>query len=307
MTVAGPRGEPPLKPRAEDGNHPPPLKGPRRKKEKIRVRFREWLRRDPTGLAMVAGVLLLVTGFLYVETRYLHGPAPEGAESRVIMVARAPYFFRYDLIPPAKLTKGENYPLVVVMHDMRDPAYVAAGLLRTENKARFPAFILIPRASPRAAWATPDDPRFEKGGSLARKAWGQFPDALPAVLMMIAMAARDYPVDADRIYLVGDKAGGAGVYALMSHMPGQFAAAIVSAGQWTPEFLPVPTGHLRIYHGADDSPFTAAMATMLAGAAAQAGADVSLEIKPQTGQDIGRTLYEDSALWAWLFRHKRGR
>jgi len=51
------------------------------------------------------------------------------------------------------------------------------------------------------------------------------------VLRVIDEMARDYPVDESRIYLYGYSMGGSGVWTLLGHYPGRFAAAVVLAGR----------------------------------------------------------------------------
>lgn len=290
---------PPLRP-LPDKDAAPPLrsdKKTRRKKEKLRVRLRKRYREDPAGTIFALAFTLILFLFFLIEARYLYQPALARGDHRLIFAIQPPFIFRYDLHIPQIIEPGISYPLVVIMRDMKDPLY-AAHMLVKDNPLHYPAFVLIPRIPHHTRWATPDDPRFEIKG------W-HFPDALPVITSMISIVIHDYPVDSNRLYLVGDKSGAQGVYAFLENAPNAAAAAITSAGLWPPEYINIGTTKLRVYHGAHDNQAPPALAAALVGSAKLQGSTAELHLVENAGHDLARTLYPEDGAWRWLFSQSR--
>ncbi|MBU0860104.1 MAG: hypothetical protein KJ667_09205 [Alphaproteobacteria bacterium] len=296
---------PPLKPRTEDAPAPPPLKPPRGQKGprvKWRTRIKNAIQRDPLSFALHIGFILLVIGVFMHEADYLYKSSALGTKSKstFVVATQAPFLFRYDIFPPQENIPGKFYPLVVVLRDMDQPPYAARALAQPALRERFPAFVLVPRMPKRALWATPDDPRINlDAGAFS------YPDTLPTAMAMIGMVVQQYPIDPTRLYLVGDKTGGVGAYAVLETAPGLFAGAIITAGIWTPETLDSSRTPLRAFHGGRDDVFDPALAAAQVRVAKLAGADAEFTLLPDSGHNIDPKIFETEALWQWLFKQKR--
>lgn len=260
--------------------------------------------RDPWTLGVNGGLSLLVIVVLAMECFYLFGPRPDKFlfQSHKILAAQAPFLFRYDLMEPLGLGNepGRRYPLVVVLAPPGGSTNVAQMTMQPRIRDRFPAYVMVVRIPRRAAWFTPDDPRIELG-----ERQRLFPDALPIVPTMVAMAARTHAIDPERLYLIGDKEGGVGALALLDRMPGLFVGAVVTAGAGSPEIIDLWRTPLRIFHGGADDVYDPFLMQQLAAAVKIAGGDTELTIIPGAGHDIVKQVYELEGLWQWLFARKR--
>ena len=125
---------------------------------------------------------------------------------------------KYRLMIPPPGEAGGTLPLVVWLHGRGEAgndneqqlALVEHLVLRPPwLPGRYPFFMLAaqcPKESP--AWCQP----------------GDGPDMLEVVADLIRAALRDYPVDPDRVYLVGLSSGGTGCWRLAGRHPELFAA-----------------------------------------------------------------------------------
>lgn len=134
----------------------------------------------------------------------------------------------YRLCRPVDLAQNTRYPLVVTLHGGGEVAdnnmtqltanRVAVTFATPERRRRHPAFVLSPQIPLPRPMEGPDgtdwtDPRVRQ-----------------ATVELIDTVTARYPVDIDRIYLVGLSSGGRGVFSLVPQHPGKFAAAVATAG-----------------------------------------------------------------------------
>lgn len=141
----------------------------------------------------------------------------------------------FRLCRPPDVLPGTRYPLVVTLHGGGEVAdnnmtqltanRVAVTFATPERRRSHPAFVLAPQIPLPRPMQGPDgtdwtDPRVQKA----------------TVELMDAVTAL-YPVDADRIYLVGLSSGGRGVFSLVPKYPGKFAAAVPTAGWGDPSTM----------------------------------------------------------------------
>jgi predicted peptidase len=102
---------------------------------------------------------------------------------------------------------------------------VAVTFATPERRRSHPAFVLAPQIPLPRPMQGPDgtdwtDPRVQK-----------------ATVELVDTVTALYPVDADRIYLVGLSSGGRGVFSLVPKHPGKFAAAVATAGWGDPSTM----------------------------------------------------------------------
>jgi len=124
----------------------------------------------------------------------------------------------FEVRTPPQVEGVEAYPLVVVLN----------GGLRVPPSEQFPHF----RAQP------------SRNGT-----WGYRTISTYDVMEVIAFMKRNYPIDHNRVYLVGSSAGGSGAMHLASCFPDEFAAVLPLVGVgnnyplWNFSNLPVAFHH----------------------------------------------------------------
>ncbi len=152
--------------------------------------------------------------------------------TRLIHIDSAKHERPFVLYEP-KFKKGESRPLVVYLHhkaglaegngrQLGDPAL---RLSDADMQERYPCFIVAPRAS-EELWC--DRPRLVSSKNLPAEPNGN----LKAAFSLIDELIEKYPIDKDRIYIVGG--GGpssAGALAAAAHRPDLFAGVFAADGE----------------------------------------------------------------------------
>jgi predicted peptidase len=206
---------------------------------------------------------------------------------------------------PDKIDASQVYPLVIVLHDERGTATAAEYLLSKATHDAFPTFIAVPMLPPKKIWAFPteypDDPVVEQKNSKSVQ-------ALPDVFDLIKDIEKNFPVDPQRIYVVGCGDGGFGAYGAVYAEPTMFAAAIPINGGWTQK----QTAHLArsktafyVLHGADDKTYSSYLDSITATYIQQFKGNVHFAAMPGLGHECSDPHLYSSILWKWMFSQKR--
>ncbi|MDP9146206.1 MAG: alpha/beta hydrolase-fold protein, partial [Acidobacteriota bacterium] len=131
----------------------------------------------------------------------------------------------YRLFVPPSYQPGAKFPLILWFHGGSGRGSNNESQISNENEkgaqvwttpanqAMFPAFVLAPQCAVGENWSDPDV--------------NEIAVSLRQVLAILAAVEKEYSIDADRIYLVGQSMGGLGVWALLQAYPAQWAGAIV--------------------------------------------------------------------------------
>jgi predicted peptidase len=82
-----------------------------------------------------------------------------------------------------------------------------------ENQATFPAFVLAPQCAQNENWSNPD--------------FNEVAGPLQLAMEIFAVVQKDYSIDPDRSFLVGQSMGGLGVWTLLQSYPQLWAGAVV--------------------------------------------------------------------------------
>jgi poly(3-hydroxybutyrate) depolymerase len=129
---------------------------------------------------------------------------------------------KYRLYCPHREGRLSSYPLLVVLHgsgergsdNRKQLRFLPSLIVRPDYQQRFPCCVVAPQCPEGQSW----DPQ-------ARN-----------VLDLIEHIVQEYPIDARRIYLMGQSMGGSGTWLLASLRPDLFAAAVPIAGGGDPQF-----------------------------------------------------------------------
>ncbi|HEY2351244.1 MAG TPA: alpha/beta fold hydrolase [Candidatus Acidoferrum sp.] len=178
-------------------------------------------------LAMVLLVLLCGCSYAASQTQI----APPGVVKQEPPFRKRMYADKtgtktpYRLFVPPKYDSTKKYPLVFWFHggsgrgldnesQISDENEKGSHIWSTpENQALFPAFVLAPQCPHNANWSDPELNRIAP--------------PLQAALDILALVQKDYPIDPERIYLVGQSMGGLAVWSLLQKDPERWAAAVV--------------------------------------------------------------------------------
>lgn len=216
------------------------------------------------------------------------------------MVGNQKHVLTWYFRAPVHAVPGRKYPLVMVLHGRPGLAYAAEHMVMTEMERDFPAFVFVPTAPVSYAWAVP-----EKKDS----PYAQFVDrqSLPGAMEILTHVMQDYPVDKNRVYIIGCSEGGIGVLGAVLRYPDVFAAAVAVSSTWdvdeAPQMTKVP---LWIKHGAQDPALPAATARAIAESIRTHGGNVQYTEIPDMGHACPSATLYPRELWEWMFEQRRG-
>lgn len=167
----------------------------------------------------------------------------------------------YRQLNPSQLEKNKKYPLVLFLHGAGERGsnnlsqLTHGGLMFTNpvNREKYPSFVLFPQCPSDLYWPSPRRPDgFEQEKPFPLNAEISKPLALTKELLDIII--EKYPIDKDRIYIIGLSMGGMGTFDMVCRFPDLFAAAIpICGGIHTDRLNNLNTQTVfRIFHGDAD-------------------------------------------------------
>ncbi|MDD2511737.1 MAG: alpha/beta hydrolase-fold protein [Proteiniphilum sp.] len=220
----------------------------------------------------------------------------------------------YRLLSPLQLKEGEKYPLVLFLHgagergsDNRSQLTHGARMFTNPvNREAYPCFALFPQCPADLYWPTPQSPdSFNEGNPFPLNAEISKPLALTKELL--DKIIHIYPVDRDRIYIMGLSMGGMGTFDMVCRFPELFAAAIpICGGIHTDRLHNLNTKTaFRIFHGDADSvvPVRFSRAAYLKLKAE--GIHVEYVEFPGVNHNSWDPAFNREDFMAWLFRQNR--
>ncbi len=184
----------------------------------------------------------------------------------------------YRFIEPLRFKKGgtKKYPLILSLHGAGGKGSDNLKNLRTWNgilsepsfQEKYPCFVVVPQS--RSYWVDADAPApdvskaaletYPKFWSKALAAGKGLPSStnngnLDKVFELLDFLAKNYPIDLDRVYVLGHSMGGFGSWTAIAEEPDRFAAAIPSAGGLSPWYDVKTIAHIPIwaFHGDADT------------------------------------------------------
>ncbi len=178
----------------------------------------------------------------------------------------------FGIKSPPKIDGLANYPLVVVLN----------GGPRVPPSGKFPHFQVRPSRN---------------------RIWGYRTISTYDAMQVIAFMKRNYPIDPNRVYLVGSSAGGSGAMHLASCFPDEFAAVIplIAAGNNYPlrNFTNLP---VAFHHGDRDWTSAICNARVQTQRMQALGCPTILKEYPGAGHGVPGS---HEPLMTWLFEQRR--
>ena len=178
----------------------------------------------------------------------------------------------FGIRTPPKIAGTKAYPLVVVLN----------GGTKVAPSKTFPHFQVRPSRN---------------------RIWGYRTISTYDAMQVVATMKRNYPIDSNRVYVVGSSAGGSGAMHLTSCFPDEFAAVIplIAAGNNYPlrNFSNLP---VAFHHGDRDWTSSICNARVQAQRMQQLGCPTILKEYPGAGHGIPGSHVP---LMTWLFKQRR--
>jgi predicted peptidase len=115
-----------------------------------------------------------------------------------------------------------------------------------DNQQRFPCYIVAPQTD--RGWA-----KYKPFVAGAAKVVPGFGDGARHALAIVQSLAREFPIDRQRLYVMGQSMGGAGAWNMITHRPKVFAGAIICCGARTRDDVrQAASVPMWLFHGAAD-------------------------------------------------------
>lgn len=217
--------------------------------------------------------------------------------------ARRKHTLTYYLYAPAPpYPEGLTFPLVLVLHDHQGVANAGQYLIEGNMPVKYPAFVAVPVLPFGKVWAVPRDfPEMPNLRALIRSR-----DGLKDAMQLVSTLKKSYPIDKNRVYVIGCSEGGFGAFGAALRYPDTFAAAVPIGSGWTAAdargFAKVP---LWVFHGAEDAFIPPELSRGAASYIKAYGGKANYTEVPGVANDCGAPQFYTPTLWKWLFsQHK---
>lgn len=211
----------------------------------------------------------------------------------------------YRLFVPDEAARRQPLPLVVWLHgasglgtdNLRQITEGGNDLgsrlwVRPDIQAKFPSFVVAPQMPTTQMWGFPASEKLTAYGQLA--------------VDLIDALAREFPIDRQRIYVVGQSMGGIGVWDLISKRPEIFAAAVPVCATANPQHMAAAAGvKVWMFHGAKDTAMPVTAAREAVAAFQAAGGAIKYTEYSDIGHEVWTRAFAEPELPAWLFAQRR--
>jgi predicted peptidase len=212
----------------------------------------------------------------------------------------------YRLFVPVNYSKTKSYPVILALHGagakgndnvaQLNESQIATLWAMDSIQAKHPAFILSPQCPTESTWvykARPVDSGPLRGASVA-------------VLALLDSLTREFSLDSNRIYLIGQSMGGHATWEFIERFPNRFAAAIPICGVGDTskasllKALPIWT-----FQGDQDSTVPVAYTRNMVAAIRLAGGKPKYTEYAGVGHDAQIPALKEPLLPEWLFAQKK--
>ena len=286
------------------------------------------------------------------QKRQADGEGEETASAAALELYEAREFkgVKYRLLKPIDLAKhpDQTYPMILSLHgaggtgndNVRNLREWNTTLAQDELRRKHPCFVVAPQAA--GPWGTPAMAAHYTDEKIAKMSadWQdiisghrtrlQNPECanLDRVFLLLDALAKEFPIDTDRVYVLGHSGGGFGTWTALAEQPDRFAAAITSAGWLGPWFDANAVKDVPIwsFQGAKDKPSQVSLGNATFERMKAIGAKVKFTEMANNGHNVGSVAFTYTGdtpanggvtkyasercdktpdVWDWLFGQKR--
>jgi predicted peptidase len=209
----------------------------------------------------------------------------------------------YRLFVPVDYDKTKKYPLVLWLHGVsargtdNERQIIEGNTLgatiwtKPENQAKNPAFVVAPQCSPDGWWA--QGPELKPSKDLEK------------VVALLKDLQKQYSIDPDRLYVVGQSMGGYGAWSIVTDYPEMFAAAVPLCGggnlSKAKDLVNVP---IWAFHGDEDDAVEVERSREMIEAIKEAGGNPKYTEYAGVGHSVWHQAFADPELLNWVFAQK---
>lgn len=261
---------------------------------------------------MKTSTIATFIGFLLSQATLVSAAPPQVNEeyAKCVFVDSASHTtLPYRMLSPENSKAGDKYPLVVFLHGSGERGtdnekQLAHGASTFSNPAianKYPSFVVFPQCKDRT-WTERFSAQSFMPGAPAPKVSKQE----EAIVALINSLTDEYPIDKDRIYLVGISMGGIATYDLACRYPDLFAAAVPICGAVNPDRLDdAKNVSFMIFHGEEDDEIPSICGRKAYKSLSAAGANVEYIEFAGMGHDCWSSAFNYPNLLPWLYSQSK--
>ncbi|GAB1416250.1 dienelactone hydrolase family protein [Paludibacter sp.] len=219
----------------------------------------------------------------------------------------------YQMLKPSEIRTGKKYPLVLFLHGAGErgndnEAQMTHGsrmFTNPVNMEKYPSFVIFPQCPADMYWSFEKRPdnisadRFESHPKIA--------SPLATVKELLDWYIANFPVDKNRIYVMGLSMGGMATFDLACRFPDVFAAAVPICGGINVERLSSAAGKVkfRIFHGDADPVVPVDLSRSAYITLKKLNAQVEYIEFPAAGHDSWTPAFNRDDFMKWIYKKKK--
>jgi predicted peptidase len=210
----------------------------------------------------------------------------------------------YRLFIPKNYSNSLRYPLLLWLHgasglgtdnlrQISSTNAVGPRLFSSDAvQSKYPSFIFAPQGPPKGAWDATREPELSGDMMLA--------------LELMDTLEKEFSIDTNRVYVVGQSLGGYGTWDVASKEPDRFAAAVPLCGGGSasraPRLVKMP---IWAFHGDIDATVSVSQSRNMIAAIRKAGGSPRYTEYENVGHDVWTRAFAEPGLVDWLFAQQK--
>lgn len=220
----------------------------------------------------------------------------------------------YRLLLPVNYDASKKYPLIFFLHgagergndNEKQLIHGAKLFLNEENRNKYPAIVVFPQCFEQSFWSNVNF-KMENGKRVFEfKEEGEPTLAMKLAQDLLKKLMKQYPVQKNRVYVMGLSMGGMGTFEIVRRNPKTFAAAIPICGGGAPSTAPVLKNvDWWVFHGAKDEVVPPFNSDIMVNALKSVKAKVNYTMYPEAGHNSWDPAFAEPGLLSWLFSQKK--
>lgn len=259
------------------------------------------LKKTLSNVGVIISILFLATSLYSQQTQYIAKKFIDNTGDTLL----------YRQLQPETIIKDEKYPLILFLHGAGERGSDNISQLQNGsmqftnpvNREKYPSFVVFPQCPADKYWAPSSRPeKFEKEYFPLDEEVSQ---PLGMVERLLSQLVSEYPIDTDRIYVIGLSMGGMGTYDIVCRNPDTFAAAVAICGAVNEQRLHQINSktNFRLYHGDEDSVVPVFFSREAYKALKESGKRVEYFEFPGVNHGSWNPAFNQPDFISWIYNH----